>query len=64
MALYFIFLLVPCSHEDVLFNIICLNVMEGIKQLFLSIWFKPYRIETPFKEDIVKTLIRASNCET
>ena len=63
VALYFMFRLVPCSREDVLFNIIYLNVLEGIKQLFLSISFKKYRLETPSKDDNVKTLIRASNCE-
>ena len=34
MALDFIFRLVHCSSEYVSFNIICLNVFEGIKQLY------------------------------
>ena len=47
-----------CSHEDVSFNNICLNVLEGIKQFYLSIWFKKKRLETPFKGDNKKTLIK------
>ena len=52
-----------CSSEDVLFNIICLNVLEGIKQFYLLLWFKKTRLETPFKGDNVKTLVKTSNCE-
>ena len=37
VTLDFIFQLMLCSHEDVSFNIICLNVLEGIKQFYLSI---------------------------
>ena len=58
-----IFPLVVCSHEDVSFNIICLNVLEGIKQFYLSMWFKKKRLETPFKGDNVKALIKTSNYE-
>ena len=32
VTLDFIFWLMLCSHADVSFNIICLNVLEGIKQ--------------------------------
>ena len=35
VTLDFIFRLVLCSHEDVLFNNICLNVLAGIKQFYL-----------------------------
>ena len=52
-----------CSHEDVSFNIICLNVLEGIKQFYFSMWFKKNRQETPFKGDNVRALIKTSNFE-
>ena len=51
------------SSEDVLFNSICLNVLEGIKQLYLLMWFKKTRLEIPFKGDNVKALVKTSNCE-
>ena len=35
VTLDFIVRLMLCSREDVSFNIICLNVLEGIKQLYL-----------------------------
>ena len=35
VTLDFIFRLMLCSREDVSFNIICLNVLEGIKQTLL-----------------------------
>ena len=63
MTLDFISPLVLCSHEDVTFNIIFLNVLEGIKQFHLSMWFKKTRLETQFKGDNVKSLIKTSNCE-
>ena len=63
VTLYFIFRLMLCSHEDVSFNIFCLNVLEGIKQFYLSMWFKNTRLETPFKGDNVKALIKTSNCK-
>ena len=63
VTLDFIFRLVHCSSEDVSFNIICLNVFEGIKQFYLLMWFKKTRLETPFKGDNVKALIKTSNCE-
>ena len=56
VTLDFIFLLVLCSREDVSFNIICLNVFEGIEQFYLLVWFKKTRLETPFKGDNVKAL--------
>ena len=58
MTLDFIFRLVLRSHEDVTFNSICLNVLEGIKQLYLLMWFKKNRLETPSKGDNVKALIK------
>ena len=63
VTLYFIFRLVLCSHEDVSFNSICLNVLEGIKQFYLLMWFKKNQLETPFKGDNVKALLKTSNCE-
>ena len=57
------FRLVLYSHEYVSFNIIFLNVLEGIKQFHLSMWFKKNRLETPFKDDNVRALIKTSNCE-
>ena len=63
MTLYFIYRLVHCSSEDVSFNSICLNVLEGIKQSYLLMWFKKTRLETPFKGDDVKALVKTSNCE-
>ena len=63
VMLDFIFRLVPCSREDVSFNIICLNVLEDIKQFYLLLWFKKKRLERPFKGDNVKALIKTSKCE-
>ena len=63
VTLDFIFRLVHCRSEDVSFNSICLNVLEGIKQFYLLMWFKKTRLETPFKGDIVKALVKTSNCE-
>ena len=63
VTLDFIFRLVLYSHEDFLFNFIFLNVLEGIIQFHLSMWFKKNRLETPFKGDNVKALIETSNCE-
>ena len=37
VALDFIFRLVHCSCEDVSFNSICLNALEGIKQFYMLI---------------------------
>ena len=54
VTLDFIFRLVLYSHEDVSFNIIYLNVLEGIKQFYLLIWIKKYRLEKLFKGDNVK----------
>ena len=62
MTLDFIFCLVLCSREDV-FNSICLNVLGGIKQFYLLMWFKKTRLETAFKVDNVKALVKTSNCE-
>ena len=63
VTLDFIFRLVHCSSEDVSFNIFCLNVFEDIKQFYLLMWFKKTRLETPFKGDNVKALVKTSNCE-
>ena len=63
VTLDFIFRLVHGSSDEVLFNSICLNVLEGIKQFYLLMWFKKTRLETPFKGDNVKALVKTSNCE-
>ena len=60
VTLDFIFRLVLCSHEDVSINSICLNVLEGINQFYLLIWFKKNRLETG---DNVKALTKTSDCE-
>ena len=60
VTLDFVFRLVHCSSEDVSFNMICLNVLEGIKQFYLLMWFKKIRLETPFKVDNVKALLKTS----
>ena len=59
-----IFRLVLYSRKDISFNIICLNVLEGIKQFDLLMCFKIKKTtRTPFKGDNVKALIKTSNCE-
>ena len=63
VTLDFIIRLVLYSHDDVSFNIIFLNVLEGIIQFHLSMWFMKNRLETPFKGDNVKALIKTSNCK-
>ena len=63
VTLDFILRLVLCSHEDVSFNIICLNVFGGIKKFYLSMWFKKNLTKTPFKGYNVKALIITSKCE-
>ena len=63
VTLDFIFRLVHCSSEDVSFNSICLNVLEGIKQFYLLMWFKKTWLETPFRGDNIKALVKTSNCE-
>ena len=37
--------------------------MESIKPFYLLMWFKKTRLETPFKGDNVKALVKTSNCE-
>ena len=59
----FIFRLVHCSSEDVSFNSFCLNVLECIKQFYSLMWFGNTRLETPFKGDNLKALVKTSNCE-
>ena len=63
VTLVFIFRLVHCSSDHVSFNSICLTLLEGIKQFYLVMWFKKTRLETPFKVDNVKALVKTSNCE-
>ena len=63
MTLDLIFRLVLCGREDVSCNFMCINVLECIKQFYLSMWFKKNRLETPFKGDNVKALIKTSNCK-
>ena len=38
-------------------------MLEGIKQFYLVMWFKKTRLETPFKDDKVKALVKTSNFE-
>ena len=38
-------------------------VFVGIKQFYLLMWFKKTRLETPFKGNNVKALVKMSNCE-
>ena len=63
VTLDFYFRLVHFSSEDVSSNSIYLNELEGIKQFYLLMWFKKTRLETPFKSDNVKVLVKTSNCE-
>ena len=49
VTLDFIFRLVHFSSEDVLFNSMCLNVLEGIKQFYLLMRFKKTRLEHRLK---------------
>ena len=64
VTLDFIFRVVLCSNEDVSFNSICLNVMEGTKQFYLLMWFKKNLLETPFKGDNVQALIKRQIVKT
>ena len=59
----FVFQLVLYSNEDVSFKFIFLNVLEDIQQFYLLMWFKKSRLETPFKGDDVKALVRTPNGE-
>ena len=61
--LCFIFRFVLYGREDVSFNIICLNVLEDIKQFYLLMWLKKNQLEASFKGDGVKALTKTSNCE-
>ena len=63
VTLGFIFRLVHCSSEDISLNSIFLNVLEGIKQFYFLMWFTKTLLETPFKGDNVKALVKTSNCE-
>ena len=53
-----------CSSEDVSLNSFRLNVLEGIKQYYLLMWFKKTRLETPFKDDNVKALVKRQIVKT
>ena len=64
VTLDFIFRLVLYSHEDISFNSMFLNVLEGIKQFHLSLWFMKNRLETPFKGDNVKAIIKRQIVKT
>ena len=59
-----IFRLMLYSHEDVSFNTIFLNVFKGIKQFHLSMWFMKNQLETQFKGDNVKALIKRQIVKT
>ena len=63
VTLNLIFRLVHYSSEDDSFNIICLNVLGGMKPFYLLMWFKKTRLETLFKGDNVKELVKTSNSE-
>ena len=63
VTLDYIFRLMHYSSKDVSFKSICLNVLEGIKQFYLIMWFKKIRLETPFKGKNVKALVKTSDCE-
>ena len=54
VTLDFIFRLVHCGSEDISFNSICLDVLEGIKPFLLVNVVQENRLETPFKGDNVK----------
>ena len=41
-----------------------LNVLEGIKQFHLLMWFKKNRLETPFKGDNLKALKKRQIAKT
>ena len=64
VTLYFIFRLEHCCSEDVSFNSIYLNVLEGIKQFYLLMWFKKPRLATPFKCDNVKAWVKRQIVKT
>ena len=64
VTLDFIIRFVHYSSEDVSFNSIYLNVLEGIKQFYLLMWFKKIRLETPFIGDNVKTLVKCQIVKT
>ena len=54
----FMFWLMLYSHEDISFNTIFLNVLEGIKQFNLPMWFMKNRLKTPLKGDNLKAVIK------
>ena len=57
VTLDFIFRLVVSSTEDVLFNISCLDELEGIEQLYVLMWFNKSQLDTPFKCEYIKVLM-------
>ena len=52
-----------CSSENVLFNSICLNVLEGIKAVLLVNVVQENTTKTPFKGDNEKAIVKTSKCE-
>ena len=54
VTLDIIFRLVLCGRENVSFNSICLNVLEGIKQFYLLMWFKKTRLKHCLKAITLK----------
>ena len=52
-----------CSHVDVSFNSICLNVLKGIKQFTCECGPRKTDKKHRFKGDTVKALIKTSYCE-
>ena len=63
LTLDFIFRLVHCSSGDVSFNSICLNVLKGINSFTCYFGSGKIQLETPFKGNSVKALVKTSNCE-
>ena len=38
-------------------------MLEAVKKFHLLMWFKKTRLETPFKGDNFKALVKTTNCE-
>ena len=53
-----------CSRENLLFNNIGHNMLVDIWKLHCLTWVRKYHLETPFKGNNVKSLIKTSNFET
>ena len=64
VTLDFIFRLLHCSSEAVSCNSICMCWKASNSfTCYLLMWFKKPRLETPFKGDNVKALVKTSNFE-